>query len=114
VIRTHVQNYRVSTDPPVAGKQDAGYEKHFSIRSFVMDEGLVRGDATRVGYEKREYKLPSLELSNVGGSRGSRPDAIGKILAAAMFARVEQVVADQMKATAIEKVKNKVGEILSR
>lgn len=114
VIRTHVQNYRVSTAPPEAGKQDAGYEKHFAIRSFVMDEGLVSGDATRVGYGKREYKLPSLELSNVGGSRGSRPDAIGKILAAAMFARVEQVVADQMKATAIEKVKNKVGEILSR
>jgi hypothetical protein len=114
VIRSHVQNYRISTAPTEPGKQDAGYEKHFVIRSFVMDKGVVSGDATRVGYQKRDYDLPPLELSNVGGSRGSRPDAIGKALAAAIFTRVAQVVNDQVREAAAERIKNKAGEILSR
>lgn len=114
VIRTHVQNYRVSTAPAEAGKQDAGYEKHFVIRSFVMEKGVVSGDATRVGSQKRDYELPPVELSNVGGSRGARPDAIGKAISAALFARVSQVVSDQAKATAEEKIRSKVKEIINR
>lgn len=114
VIRSHVQEYQVSTAPHKPGKQDAGYEKHFVIRSFVMEEGVVNGDATRVGSESREYELPPIELSNVGGTRGARPEAIGKAIASAMFARVSQVVGDQLKAAAAERLRNKVGEILNR
>lgn len=113
MIRNHVQAYSAGPKEP-AQKQDAGYEKHFVIKSFVMEEGVVRGDATRVGQRKGEYELPPIELSNVGGSRGSRPEVIGKAIAAALFARVSQVVSDQVKATATEKATEKAKEELEK
>lgn len=113
VIRDHVQRYQASAPRP-AKKQDAGFEKHFVIRSFVVEEGVIRGDATRVGSEKREFELPPIELTDVGGSRGARPEVIGKAISAALFARITQVVGNEMKATATEKIKSKVGEILGR
>lgn len=113
VIRDHVQKYQASAPRP-ADKQDAGYEKHFVIKSFVVEEGVVRGDATRVGSEKREFELPPLALTDVGGSRGARPEVIGKAIASALFARVTQVVGNEMKATAAEKIRSKVGEILGQ
>ena len=111
MIRNHVEQYRAGAAKP-AEKQDAGFEKHFVIKSFVMDEGVVRGDATRVGQRTGEYALPPIELSNVGGSRGARPEVIGKAIAAALFARVSQVVGDQLKATATEKAKDEAKEKL--
>ena len=114
VIRNHVQQYRASAARPASGKQDAGFEKHFVIRSFVVEEGVVSGDATRIGSEKREYALPPIELSNVGGERGSRPEALGKEISAALFARVTQVVGNELKASAADKLKNKAQEILGQ
>jgi len=114
VIRNHVQQHRTSAAKPAPGKQDAGFEKHFVIRSFVVEEGVVSGDATRIGAEKSEYALPPIKLSNVGGERGSRPEALGKEISAALFARVTQVVGDELKASATDKLKNKVEEILGK
>jgi hypothetical protein len=113
VIREHVQDYRAAR-APASGKQDAGFEKHFTIRSFVMQEGAVHLDATRLGGEKREGVLPPVELANVGGDRGARPEALGKVISAAMFARVTQVARDQLTTSAAGKIKEKLGEILNR
>jgi hypothetical protein len=118
-IRDHVQQYQVSDAKPAADKQDAGYGKHFVIRSFVVEEGLVKGDATRVRPgEKREFALPPIELSDVGGSRGARPEALGKVISAALFARIQHEVSEKMKEAAAERVKteveNKVKDILNR
>ncbi|HEX6789987.1 MAG TPA: hypothetical protein VF247_01635 [Candidatus Krumholzibacteria bacterium] len=115
VIRSHVQDYQAAGSASKPARQDAGYGKHFTIKSFVMKEGIVHGDATRVRPgEKREFDLPPLELSNVGGSRGSRPELLGKAIAAGMFARIEQAVADELKAAATQKIEDKVKEILNR
>jgi hypothetical protein len=114
IIRNHVQEYRAAAAPTATDKQDAGFEKHFVIRSFVIEEGVVKGDATRIGGEKREFPLPPVQLTDVGGSRGARPEVLGKAISAALFARVTHVVGEEMKATAAEKLKDKVGEILNR
>jgi hypothetical protein len=114
IIRDHVQQYRASAAEPAAGKQDAGFEKHFVIRTFVIEEGIVKGDATRARGEKREFELPPVQLSNVGGERGARPEVIGKAISAAFFARVTHEVGEKMKAAAMERVKDKVQEILNR
>jgi len=114
IIRNHVQEYRAAAPEPAAGKQDAGYEKHFVIRSFVIEEGVINGDATRIGRQERELTLPPVKLSNVGGTRGVRADAIGKTVANALFAQIQQTVAEQLKAAAIERVQEKVKEILNR
>jgi hypothetical protein len=58
--------------------------------------------------------MPAIELSDVGGSRGARPEVIGKAIGAALFARVTQVASDELKAGATDKIKSKVGEILGR
>lgn len=113
VIQKHVQEYRADAARP-AGKQDAGFEKHFVIRSFVVEEGVVTGDATRIGSEKREYRMPPIELSDVGGSRGARPEVLGKAIGAALFARATHVVGDELKASAADQLKDKVEEMLGR
>ena len=114
IIRDHVLQYRANAPQPAA-KQDSGYEKHFVIKTLVVDEGLVKGDATRAPRgEKRDFALPPIELSDVGGSRGARPEAIGKAISAALFARITHEVGEEMKAAAIERVKSKVEEILNR
>lgn len=113
VIRNHINGYRAASAPPANGdKQDAGYEKHFTIHSFDMNEGVLRGDATRIGQRKGEYALPPLELSNVGGSRGARPEVLGKMIASAIFTRIQQAAADHMKAVAAERIKQEIGERL--
>ncbi|HET6347694.1 MAG TPA: hypothetical protein VFH88_01290 [Candidatus Krumholzibacteria bacterium] len=113
VIRDHVGNYQAAAAKP-AGKQDSGFEKHFVIRSFVMEEGKIEGDATSVGGKKGEFALPPVELSNVGGTRGSRPEALGKVLCAAMFARAEKAAADELKAGAVHKLEGKLGDIIGK
>jgi len=115
VIRSHVIAYQAKPAKKAPARQDAGYEKHFVIKSFIMKEGVVHGDATRVRPgEIREFDLPPVELSNVGGSRGSRPELLGKAIAAGVFARISQVVSDELKATATEKIEEKVKELLNR
>jgi hypothetical protein len=114
VIRDHVQQHRAGPTPPATGKQDGGFEKHFVIRRFVMEEGVVKGDATRVGSEKREFALPPVALNDVGGERGARPDAIGKAMSGAVFVRVTQAVSDQLRAAVEGRIKNKMGEILGK
>lgn len=114
VIRDHVRKYQSTAHKPASGKEDAGFEKHFVIRSFVIEKGIVRGDATRIGSEKREFDLPPVRLSDVGGSRGSRPDALGKDISAALFSRVSQTVSNELKASATDKIKDKIEGILNQ
>jgi hypothetical protein len=113
-IRKHVEEYQTRSAQPASGKQDAGFEKHFVIRSFVVEKGVIKGDATRIGKDKQEFDMPPIELTDVGGSRGARPEALTKAISAALFARVTQVVSDNVKASATEKLKSKLGEILGK
>jgi hypothetical protein len=114
VIRDHAQRHRVGSTPTAKGKEDGGFEKHFVVRKFVMEQGLVKGDATRAGGGKREFPLPPVELDNIGGERGARPEAIGRAMTAAVFVRVTQTVGDQLRTALEERVKNKMGEILGK
>jgi hypothetical protein len=113
-IRDHVQDYQARSAKPASGKQDSGFEKRITIQSFVIEQGVIKGDATRVGSEKREWDMPPIELSNLGGDTGVRPEAMAKVISAALFARVEEVASDHLKASATEKIKNKLGEFLQK
>jgi len=114
-IRGHVQQYQARAAKP-AGKQDAGFEKRIAIRSFVIELGTLKADATRVGREKGQWEMPPIELSNLGGERGVRPEAIAKVISVALFTRAEQVAAEHVKAAAVQQIKNeaqkKLDEIL--
>jgi len=116
-IRGHVQQYQARAAKP-AGKQDAGFEKRIAIRSFVIELGTLKADATRVGREKGQWEMPSIELSNLGGERGVRPEAIAKVISVALFTRAEQVAAEHVKAAAVQQIKNeaqkKLDEILKK
>ncbi len=116
-IRGHVQQYQARAAKP-AGKEDAGFEKRIAIRSFVIEEGVLKGDATRIGREKGEWSMPPIELANLGGERGVRPEAIAKVISVALFTRAEQVAAEHVKAAAVQEIKNeaqkKLDEILKK
>ena len=116
-IRGHVQQYQARAAKP-AGKQDAGFEKRIAIRSFVIELGTLKADATRVGREKGQWEMPPIELSNLGGERGVRPEAIAKVISVALFTRAEQVAAEHVKAAAAQQIKNeaqkKLDEILKK
>ena len=116
-IRGHVQQYQARAAMP-AGKQDAGFEKRIAIRSFVIELGTLKADATRVGREKGQWEMPPIELSNLGGERGVRPEAMAKVISVALFTRAEQVAAEHVKAAAVQQIKNeaqkKLDEILKK
>jgi hypothetical protein len=67
---------------------------------------VLKGDATRVGQQKGEWDMPPIELSQLGGETGVRPEAMAKVISAALFARAEQVASDHLKAAAAERIKN--------
>jgi hypothetical protein len=94
VIRDHVQKYQASAPRP-AKKQDAGYEKHFRhpARSWWKRESSGRRHPGR----RARFELPPIELTNVGGSRecAARGHRQGNF--AALFARITQVVGNEMK-----------------
>jgi hypothetical protein len=112
-IRKHVEQYEARAAKP-AGKQDSGFEKRITIRSFVIEQGVLKGDATRIGQEKGQWDMPPVELSNLGGEHGVRPEAMAKVIATALFARAEQVATDHLKASAEKKIENKIEEILHK
>jgi len=113
-IRRHADAYTARTAAPKSGKRDAGFEKRITIKSFVVEKGMVEGDATRIGSEKKQFELPPIELTNVGGERGVPPETMAKVMAAALFARVEQAAGDKLKAGATEKIKDKLEELLHK
>ena len=116
IIRSHVENYQARAAKP--GKQDSGLEKRIAIRSFVIEQGVLKGDATRIGQQKGEWNMPPIELSNLGGETGTRPEAMAKVISAALFARAEQVAGEHLKAAAVQEIKNeaekKLNEILKK
>jgi hypothetical protein len=118
LIRNHVQDYQARSAKPASGKQDSGFEKRIAIRSFVIEKGVLKGDATRIGEKKGEWDMPPVELSNLGGETGARPEAMAKVISAALFARAEQVAAEHIKAAAVQEIKNeaekKLEEILKK
>jgi hypothetical protein len=116
IIRNHIENYQARAAK--AEKQDSGLEKRIAIRSFVIEKGVLKGDATRIGQQKGEWDMPPVELSNLGGQTGTRPEAMAKVISAALFARAEQVATEHMKAAAVQEIKNeaekKLNEILKK
>ncbi len=117
MIRAHVQQYQARSAKP-AGKQDSGFEKRITIRSFVIEEGVLKGDATRVGQEKGEWSMPPIELSNLGGATGVRPEAMAKVISIALFTRAEQVATAHLRAAAEKQIEHeaekKLQEILKK
>ena len=116
IIRNHVQNYQARAANPE--KQDSGFEKRITIHSFVVEKGVLKGDATRIGQEKGEWDMPPIELSDLGGPTGTRPEGMAKVISTALFARAEQVASDHIKAAAVQRIENeaekKLNEILKK
>jgi hypothetical protein len=116
IIRNHIENYQARAANP--DKQDSGLEKRIAIRSLVIEQGILKGDATRIGQQKGQWDMPPIELSNLGGETGTRPEGMAKVISAALFARAEQVAAEHVKAAAVQKLENeaekKLNEILKK
>lgn len=112
-IRKHAEAYQARSTQPTK-KQDAGFEKRILIKSFTVEKGVIRGDATRVGSEKKEFDLPPIALTNLGGEHGARPEAMAKVISAALFASVEKAAGNQLKANATQKIESKLEDILHK
>jgi hypothetical protein len=74
IIRNYIENYQARPKP---GKQDSGLEKRIAIAHSLSSRAL-KGDATRIGQEKGECDMPPIELSNLGGETGARPEGMAK------------------------------------
>jgi uncharacterized protein involved in outer membrane biogenesis len=112
IIRSHVEKYQARAAKPE--KQDSGLEKRIAIHSFVIEKGVLKGDATRIGQQKGEWDMPAIELSNLGGETGTRPEGMAKVISAALFARAEQVAGDHLKAAATQELKNQAEKELNK
>jgi uncharacterized protein involved in outer membrane biogenesis len=114
IIKEHVEGYQTVAAKPESPKRDGGYEKHFVIRKFTFDGGKAEADATRIGSEKKEIDVPPVQLTDVGGSRGSTPDALGKTLSKAIFGQVTKSVRDQLEIGIKDKLELKAKQLLGK
>jgi uncharacterized protein involved in outer membrane biogenesis len=116
VIKDHAEGYQAGAAQPKTDKRDSGFEKHFVIRKVTFEEGKIAADATAVGQGEKDIDLPAVRLTDVGGSRGATPAAIGKTITRAFLGQVMDAVADELKAEARKKLEDeaqkKLGEII--
>jgi len=82
----------------------SGTTKRIRIQRFVFAEGRITADATAVGAEEPvEVRMPTMEMTNVGGADGATPDEIARIVATAYSKRVAEVAAKEGLAAAAKK-----------
>jgi hypothetical protein len=88
-LRKRVQAYTSGS----SSSDSNGDEKRIRINKFVFEEGRVVVDASAIGIQKKEIKLPETHLTNVGGSDGASPDEIAKIVVATVAKNVSSEIA---------------------
>jgi len=102
--------------PEAADAAAGGEPRRFRVGSFVFEEGTLRADASAVGREARELRLPSLRLAELGGARGATPGELGQRVLEALLARVlAQAAADRVSDLIdkeLDQVKEKIGDAL--
>lgn len=78
---------------PKPSEEPAGEPVRLRIEKLAIEDGVVRTDATQVGGEERETRLPSVRLNGVGGARGATPADIGKGVLTAFVGQIARTVA---------------------
>jgi hypothetical protein len=84
-LRRNLARARPAAADAAAG---TGAPRRFAVRRFAFEEGTLRADATAVGREARELRLPKLELRDLGGAEGETPGELGKRVLEAFLARI--------------------------
>jgi len=74
---------------------DTKGDKKFIIRRFTFENGQVTVDATAIGRKTLSFELPSVLLTDLGGSDGASPEAIGKKVVSAFTAEIARAVAEK-------------------
>lgn len=100
-LQKNVNKYSASAG---GGEKDAD-QKRIRIKRFVFEEGRIELDASDLGLEKRSVNLPSIQIDDIGGAQGARPDAIAK---AVLGALTRKAVAEIAKAGLEDKARDLV------
>ena len=96
----------------------AGAEEplRFRVGSFVFDEGTLHADASAVGREVRDLRLPAFRLAELGGPRGATPGELGQQVLRGLLTRVlVQAASDQVSELIdkeLDQIKERVGDAL--
>jgi hypothetical protein len=113
-IKDAADRYQASSTGKPAAKQDGGFEKRVRIAKFTFQEGHVKADASALGQGTIETALPPVRLTDVGGSAGDTPDAIGKTVSRAFLGAVMGAVTKELKGNMIEQGKDAASEALKK
>jgi len=98
VIKQNVARYQ---GPPAAGSggggagEDAGASTapRVSVSRFLFEKGKLSADTSAMGGSAQQLALPSLEMTDLGGSKGAPPDEISQAVMNRYLAVVGKVVA---------------------
>jgi hypothetical protein len=90
--------------------------RHFRVGSLSFAEGTLRADASAVGREVRDLRLPALRLTELGGREGATPGQLGQQVLEALLTRILAQAATDRVSELIEKeldqVEEKIGDAL--
>jgi hypothetical protein len=89
-----------------AAPAEEGEPIRLAIGQFVFEQGKLRGDASAVAGREEdvfETDLPSVKLSNIGGSRGATPAEVSEAVLKAFLRQTTRSVAAYQAQRAVEK-----------
>lgn len=118
-LRKRIQAYAAGASGSGDGG-GGGAAPKIRIERFSFSEGSIEVDASELGIEPRTLTLPSIELTNLGGSQGATPDAIAQEVLGELTRRainqiarseVEGLLKDQLDETLGEKAKGLLDQI---
>ena len=113
VLQRNVSRARPGEADAAAGSEEP---RRFRVGSFAFEEGTLRADASAVGREVRELRLPALRLAELGGPRGATPGELGQQVLGALLTRILAQAASDRVSELIDKeldqVKEKIGDAL--
>lgn len=109
--KTNVDVLKRNLQRAAGGKGDAGGGEKAPVRLRVKRLTIAEGkgtlDLTAVGGKKLEGTLPGITLTDIGGSQGITPTALGERVLAALVKKLEQSAARQ---GAERVIREKLGE----
>ncbi len=99
VLRRNVDRARPAAADAAAR---TGEPRRFAVQRFAFEEGTLRADATAVGRDAHDLRLPKLELRDLGGAAGGTPGELGKRVLEAFLARILTQVAKDRASELVE------------
>jgi hypothetical protein len=116
--RSNIDTIRQQIETQSSGAASSGSEgpdRRMTIQRLNFEEGEIRVDASALGIDPQDVRLPSFELTNLGGDEGALPDEIGREIGVAFTQAVLDAVARSRVETLIEeKVGGETGEAATR